>query len=84
LRGGLRKIFKRIFHLFQNRFTSFDPMTRCQVLGVIVGQPYLPAFILPDERFLPKVYRRGLTALHQERSDFWIAETQEIGILADL
>jgi hypothetical protein len=50
LRGGLGKISKRILQLIQNRFAGIDSMTRCQVLGVIVGQPDLPAFILPGEQ----------------------------------
>jgi len=84
LRGGLCKIFKRIFHLINSRFTSIDPMTRCQLLGVIVGQPYLSDFILPDKRFLRKINSHRLTALHQGRSHFRIAKIQEIGILTDL
>ena len=52
-------------------------MTHFQILRVIVGQPYLPAFILPDECFLGQVNRHRLAALHQGGTHFRIAENYQ-------
>lgn len=72
----MSKVAERLLDFLYDVNTFRDAVTLCEVSWIIIGKPYVPRFIFPDEGFLGEVDRNALAALHQRCTDFRIAKDQ--------
>jgi hypothetical protein len=78
--GFLRKGRKNVGHGLHNLLRSgFGAMASGKPARLVIGEPGLAGFVLPDKRLERQIDADRLCGLHQRCAGAWIAEDDDLG-----